>query len=400
MKLDALKHPDLLRLRNDGYDIQLVGTHLLVKSVPYVTAAKEVRFDGVWVTPLELDADCTTPPKDHTAYFSGERPCQVDGQPVDYVIEDNPHELVEGVKVNFKFSYKRRDGQGNFVTYKDYYEKMTYYVKLLLHEARSLRPGDAAIRADTFPQVLPEDDNSPFEYEDTSASRAGIEALSSKLALDHVGILGLGGTGSYVLDLVAKTKVKNIHLFDDDEFHQHNAFRSPGATPKGELKPNTKKVDYFKAMYASVHKGIAAHPFRIDNANLDQLDSMSFVFLCLDSGEFKDAIFSRLEARGIPFVDVGMGVQLIDNSLQALIRVTTSTEGHRSHIRDKGRVSFAPADGDNIYRKNIQVADLNSFNAALAVMRWKKHFGFYADLEKEHHSVYVSTLHTLSAEDK
>jgi hypothetical protein len=38
---------------------------------------------------------------------------------------------------------------------------------------------------------------------------------------------------------------------------------------------------------------------------------------------------------------------------------------------------------------NIQVADLNALNATMAVIRWKKLFGFYADLEQEHFAAYT-----------
>jgi tRNA A37 threonylcarbamoyladenosine dehydratase len=51
-----------------------------------------------------------------------------------------------------------------------------------------------------------------------------------------------GGTGSYVLDFVAKTPVKEIHLFDGDIFDQHNAFRAPGAPSGEELEQRLKKV--------------------------------------------------------------------------------------------------------------------------------------------------------------
>jgi len=401
MKLDARKHPDLQRLRNEGYDVKLVGTHLLVGSVPYVTAAKDVRFDGIWVSPLELAEDCTVPPKDHTAYFVGERPHHSDGTAMtkeDFIVDETTKVLVEGVTVNFQFSYKHREGT-ELVPYKDYYDKMVHYVNLMLSHARSAHPNDPTIKADVYPEIPSEDGDSPFVYEDTSANRAGIEALSHKLELENLAILGVGGTGSYILDLVAKTRVKNIHLFDDDDFHQHNMYRSPGTIAKSTLKANLKKVDHFRDVYSQMHMRIHAHPYRIDATNLDQLDRMNFVFLCLDSGELKDVIMRRLEDHKISFIDVGMGVQLIGDTLQAMVRVTTSTEGHRAHIRDKDRVSFAPADGDNIYRRNIQVADLNALNAALAVIRWKKLYGYYGDLEKEHHSVYVSTLSTLSAED-
>ncbi len=38
----------------------------------------------------------------------------------------------------------------------------------------------------------------------------------------------------------------------------------------------------------------------------------------------------------------------------------------------------------------IQVAELNAFNAALAVIKWKKIRGFYRDLERELHSTYTT----------
>ena len=53
-----------------------------------------------------------------------------------------------------------------------------------------------------------------------------------RLAGDRIGIVGLGGTGSYILDYVSKTRVVEIHLFDGDGYQQHNAFRAPGATTR------------------------------------------------------------------------------------------------------------------------------------------------------------------------
>ena len=41
-------------------------------------------------------------------------------------------------------------------------------------------------------------------------------------------VIGLGGTGAYVLDFFVKTPVREIRAFDLDAFHVHNAFRSPG----------------------------------------------------------------------------------------------------------------------------------------------------------------------------
>jgi hypothetical protein len=124
----------------------------------------------------------------------------------------------------------------------------------------------------------------------------------------------------------------------------------------------------------------------IDAASVAILRNMDFVFLCLDNGAAKKTIVESLEEFGLPFVDVGMGVSLFNDSLGGILRVTTSTEKMRSHIHT--RISFVDGNAGNEYDRNIQIADLNALNAALAVMKWKKLFGFYRDLKGEHHSTF------------
>ena len=211
--------------------------------------------------------------------------------------------------------------------------------------------------------------------------------------------MGLGGTGSYVLDLVSKTPVKEIHLFDGDKFLQHNAFRSPSAPSIDELRALPQKVSYFADLYSKMRKGIIPHASYIDASNIDRLDGMDFVFLSLDKGGAKKLIIEKLEEFGIPFIDVGIGVNLIDDALCGVIRVTTSTVEKCDRTSVKSRIPFSDGDDNNEYSRNIQIADLNALNAALAVIKWKKLFGFYVDLEKEHHSTYTIDGNILTNED-
>jgi hypothetical protein len=385
------RSPDLKRLRDEGFDLRIYDGHVGIGSVPYVTAKGEVKL-GLILCALDLAQNIATRPQCHTVWFAGETPCDKHGQPLTKIIVgENVNETpVKGVTVQFRFSSKPRSG------YPNYYEKLTTYVKVLLHEAQAL---DAKWRADIYPVVVDDEDNSPFKYYDTSSSRAGISTISTKLTIPRIAIVGLGGTGAYVLDLVAKTYVREIHLFDDDEFSQHTAFRSPGAVGLEELTPNLKKVDHYTAVYSKLRHGVIPHGYRITPANVDELAVMQFVFLCLDSGEMKDAIMAALEKAGIPFIDVGMGIVKKDDALSGILRATTSTAAKRDHIRAKGRISFAPAVGKNEYSQNIQVADLNALNATLAVIKWKKHFGFYHDLHKEHHTTFVIETNKLGNED-
>jgi hypothetical protein len=92
---------------------------------------------------------------------------------------------------------------------------------------------------------------------------------------------------------------------------------------------------------------------------------------------------------GVPFIDVGMGLELVDGSLGGILRVTASMPDKRDDIRN-GKISFTDDAENDLYGSNIQVADLNALNATLAVVKWKKIRGFYRDLEKEHHSTYTT----------
>ena len=65
--------------------------------------------------------------------------------------------------------------------------------------------------------------------------RAEITDLALKFKDDVVAVIGLGGTGAYLLDFLVKTPVREIRAFDRDIFCVHNAFRSPGRLEEAEL---------------------------------------------------------------------------------------------------------------------------------------------------------------------
>ncbi|ENT4336887.1 ThiF family adenylyltransferase [Klebsiella oxytoca] len=213
-------------------------------------------------------------------------------------------------------------------------------------------------------------------------------ALTARLEGQHIAIIGVGGTGSYILDQIAKTPVSEIRLIDGDDFLQHNAFRAPGAPSINTLREVPKKVDYLAGIYSQMHRHIVTHAVQISLDNLNLLDGITFAFLCMDAGEPKRLAMQKLEDMGVSFVDVGIGLELVDGSLGGILRVTTSTPEKREHIRT--RVSVKESGADNVYASNIQVAELNMLNAALAVIKWKKLLGFYRDLENEHHCSYTT----------
>lgn len=380
---------DLKRLRDEGYDVEIRGGYLLLKDVPYVTPARAVAR-GTLVSELTLAGNVTSAPGNHVVYFEGEHPCRNDGKPISQIAHASQRTLLaQDLHVDHAFSNKPPNGYAN------YYDKMTRYATIISAYAEAIDP---SATARTFPTIASgTEGESVFVYVDTASSRAGISALSEKLAGMTIAIVGLGGTGSYVLDLVAKTPVRAIHVYDRDTFSQHNAFRAPGAASLDELAAKPQKVAYLQDRYSRMHRNIVPHDYYIDESNVEELCTADFVFLCLDRGGPKKIIVQYLESSGTPFIDVGMGVQRTDTSLGGIVRVTTSTATKRDHVRR--RVSFGDGDANNEYDQNIQIAELNALNAALAVIKWKKLCGFYRDLDGEHDSTYTIDGNLLTNEE-
>ena len=373
------RNADLKRLRDEGYFVQIRGGFLVMREVPYVNAQREVRT-GTLISSLTMAGDETRTPDTHVIHFDGDFPCRSDGTPIQQIShQSGDFNLGHGLKAKHSFSSKPEGG------YTDYFHKMTTYAAILSGPAEVLKP-EVSPRTFRTPEA---EEDSVFNYSETASDRVGIGALTEKLESEIIAIIGLGGTGSYVLDFAAKTPVREIRLFDGDEFLQHNAFRAPGAPTIEELREAPKKVDYLKGIYSRMHRGIVTHAVALNADNLDLLDGITFAFLSMDAGEEKRLVVGKLEALGVASVDVGIGLELDEGSLGGILRVTTSTPEKRDHVH-QGRISFAGGGEKDIYASNIQVADLNALNAVLAVIKWKKLRGFYRDLEQEHHCTYTT----------
>jgi len=386
------RSPDLKQLRDEGYDIEVKSGYLFIKDVPYIGSDKKIAR-GTLVSKLTVAGDVAVPPDTHVAYFIGGAPCDVNGSPLVKIINSSQKQKLDNVvEVDHTFSAKPMpDGK-----YKDNYDKVKKYIAMISGHAQAIDPN---VTAATFP-ALPttDEDKSVFNYIDSASSRAQIGAATSKLEIGSIAIVGVGGTGSYILDLVSKTPVSEIHIFDNDKFLNHNAFRTPGAPSIDELRGQPKKVFYLRDIYSKMHRHIIPHDVYVDASNVDLLKPMKFIFICLDKGSTKKCIVEKLEEWGTSFIDVGMGLQLVDESLTGVLTVTASTIEQRKHIKD--RVSFSDDNEGNEYSQNIQIADLNALNAALAVVRWKKTCGFYKDFEKEFFCAYSVNGNILINEDK
>jgi hypothetical protein len=379
------RNPDLVRLRDEGYSVDVRDGHLVVSDIPYVDAQRKVRR-GVLVSELTMLGDRTQQPSTHVIRFAGDFPCTNEGVPIEAIRNQSQRQqLAPELFVDHAFSSKPKVG-----AYKNYYEKVRTYADILTGYAQAV---DSTATPLFVRPLVNTEDNIVFQYIDTASSRAGIALLSQKLTISKVAIVGLGGTGSYLLDLIAKTPVGEIHIFDGDKFFQHNAFRAPGAPSGADLEKGMLKVDYFKSIYSRMHRGIVAHPNFVSRTDFDFIQTMDFVFICMDSGPIKKTLIEAIHAADKPFIDVGIGIELAGDILTGIARVTTSTSGHRSHVWDC--ISCADGAAENVYSRNIQIAEMNALNAALAIIQWKKLCGFYFDPSPSFNTTYVVSTNKL-----
>jgi len=384
------RNPDLQRLRNEGYEVEVRNGYLIIHSVPYVTSQRLIAF-GKIVTNLDLHGELTRRPDSHQVWFAGEFPCKHDGTPISAIRHTSADRILfDGMVVNHHFSNKPKAG------YADYYEKVTRYIEIISSHAKVI---DETVDARTFKPIESADEDSVFRYTDSASARANIVMVSKKLTMNRIAIVGLGGTGAYTLDLVAKTPTREIHLFDGKMFLQHNAFRAPGAASIDVLNAKPSKVAYWAELYGQMHRGIVPHEVLLDPANISELAGFDFVFVCVDKPAVRRLIADYLIGQGIPFIDVGMQVELVEEE-QVLIgacRATLVTSDRSDHFERHVCTEREP--DDDVYLSNIQVADLNALNAAMAVIKWKKFCTFYQDCYEEHQSVYVINTHQLTRDE-
>jgi hypothetical protein len=115
----------------------------------------------------------------------------------------------------------------------------------------------------------------------------------------------------------------------------------------------------------------------VTQANIGQLNDCQFVFIAVDHGPSRGLIARHLAALRIPFIDVGIGVEKNTDLVQlhGRARVTLVTPA-TTHLVD----SLPTADdSDEAVYGNIQLAELNSINANLAIIRYKQHLQFFTD---------------------
>lgn len=355
--------------------------YLVVRDIPYLGSNLDLQW-GAFVVELVFVDDVLVKQKDHQVFFAGAIPHGLDGKPVPGLaggptspgqigLSDASKDVV--VERSFSAKPKPKDAYDNF------FHKIETYVSLIagpaMHKFKVHPYSRRAIQ-----EITPAD--SVFHFHDTLTSLYGISDLSTKLVNDVVAVIGVGGTGSYLIDFLAKTPVREIRIFDLDSFYVHNAFRAPGRLENAELGKN--KAEMYAARYENFRKGVIAKPKFVDADSAEDFSGVTFAFVSVDKGSSRSGIFEVLISLQIPFIDVGMGLSRRHGALDGMLRTTYFPPHDAKRMRDLGIVELVD-DAEDEYRRNVQISELNALNAAFAVIRFKQLRGFFREQEAGNH---------------
>jgi hypothetical protein len=378
MFLELASHnQDLKRLLEKGYAITEDHGYLVIRDIPYLDEGANLQIGGIVMLISDIDGKLIKP-HDHQIYFAGSHPHEIDGTPMKglgggpatITLTASPDIVVER-----SFSNKLEENRA-MRDYRDFFEKTEHYVNIISGPARKKYNATPY----TFRLIEGTPSRSVFKFRDTLTSRAQIVDLSRKFEDDIIAIIGLGGTGSYVLDFLVKTPVKEIRGFDFDDYHVHTAYRSPGRLiDTTEIKELGKsKAEIYLSRYENFRTGISMHSKYIGADSFENLKGVTFAFVCVDKGKSRAGIFDLLISNGIPFIDVGMGLNRAGGPIDGALRATYYSVKDAQRLCDLNLAELVDDPADE-YRVHIQTAELNALNAALAVIKFKQIRGFYSD---------------------
>ena len=211
-----------------------------------------------------------------------------------------------------------------------------------------------------------------FEFEIAGEDSKDMRVWRDRARGQRIGIVGLGGVGLWILDLMSKTGVSEIMIWDGDEIEGRNLVRAPGWAGQDAIGKN--KAQFFGEHYRRMRKGITTYPeYWQPDEPTDVLGDLDFVFIAVDKTDTRTALCEKLERTGVPFIDVGMGIELRQGRVEGSCQVFLSGE-------DPGRwrigIPTAEGEGGDEYYE-LQLADLGALNAALAVGTWRRYIGQY-----------------------
>lgn len=224
------------RLVDEQYQVTIDGAYLIVDRIPYVTSDRTIAW-GALICPYRNVDGIPQLDNDHQCWFTGDIPHRADGSSMESaLVSESSEQTVAGRQVRYRFSNKP-EPIGDF--FDNHYNKVTHYIGKISRHARDLDPLVSATSIGSFRRrEVP----SVFFYSNDAISQGGLDAYTDKLRLRRVCIVGAGGTGSFILDALAKEEIEQIDVYDHDSIEPKNVYRMPSAMSRDDAQAQHPKA--------------------------------------------------------------------------------------------------------------------------------------------------------------
>ena len=157
----------------------------------------------------------------------------------------------------------------------------------------------------TRPKKIP--DRPVYERQITLLGEGGQERISSC----KVGIVGLGGGGSHVVQQVAHAGFGSFVLVDPDIAEVTNLHRMIGSVSKDVGR--TPKTEIMSRLISSVNKHAKVVELQEEfptDQTIQALKGCEVVFSCVDTFKARVPLIDFAWRHGIPLIDIGLGTQM------------------------------------------------------------------------------------------
>lgn len=212
---------------------------------------------------------------------------------------------------------------------------------------------------------------------------------------EKIVIIGLGGVGAWIADLLAKADIAEVHGWDADVIEGKNIIRMPGVVNPCWI--GESKAKWFEETYRQIHRRVCGHAENVTDQNAKEIcANTTFGFVAVDDEEGREIACNAMAEAEIPFIDVGISLDRQDGQVTASIRLTTAwpyDEAWRKAIPRVGRA------GQELYGK-LELPDVAAIAAGWAVQSWRKMRGQMAQNKASECMVYRSETNTITIRDR
>ncbi len=200
-------------------------------------------------------------------------------------------------------------------------------------------------------------DSSPDDVSSFAQRHAQLfgEHTTSLLSSLRVAVVGCSGTGSPVIEQMARLGVGELVLVDPDHLEVKNLNRILGATLT-DAKQNRMKVDVLAEHVRNMGLGTRVHSFSATLENPDALSAVAvsdFVVGCMDSLSGRHVLGRMARYYVLPYIDVGVKLEALeDSTINQVAGSVHYCQPDGLDLMDRGVFSAGMLEAEELLRTN------------------------------------------------